>query len=171
VPTPDDPCSTTTAKPSLPIQMGCEALDNGQELAEGTRRPAQGRLVRRSACLWALPCPRRAAFESLEVVTDVLPMPDFVLVGAQGLVRAALLSNRVHASGLTVHTVGTVAVCDIVPGACVGQFLQFSRRIVTTIAITMRGGASLTYARRSTLCASALTARLSSCRDPLSILA
>jgi hypothetical protein len=98
--------------------MGCETLDK-QESAEGTRRPAQGRLVRRSTCLWALPCPRRAAFELREVVADAQPfspMPDFVLLGAQGLVRAALLSNRVH--GLTVDTTGTVAVWDIVPGAC-----------------------------------------------------
>jgi hypothetical protein len=160
-----------TAKPSLPIQMGCEALDNGQELAEEMQRPTQGHLVYRSACLWALPCPHHAAFELLEVVTDVLPMPDFILIGTQGLIHAALLSNRVHASGLTVHTVSTVAVCDIVPGACIGQFLQFSQHIVTMIAITMRGGASLTYTRHSTLCASALTARLSSCCDPLLILA
>lgn len=67
----------------------------------------------------------RAAFESREVVADAQPLsptPDFVLVGAPGLVRATLLSNRVHA--LTVDTAGTVAVWDIVRAACVGQFAQ-----------------------------------------------
>lgn len=67
----------------------------------------------------------RTEFESREVVADAQPFsptPDFVLVGAPGLVRAALLSNRVHA--LTVDTAGTVAVWDIIRAVCVGQFVR-----------------------------------------------
>ncbi|KAI0294110.1 hypothetical protein B0F90DRAFT_1758645 [Multifurca ochricompacta] len=67
----------------------------------------------------------RTAFESREVVADAQPFsstPDFVLVGAPGLVRAVLLSNRVHA--LTVDTTGTVAVWDIVRFVCVGQYTR-----------------------------------------------
>jgi WD repeat-containing protein 48 len=69
--------------------------------------------------------PHRAAFESREVVADAQPLspvPEFVLVGGSGLVRAILLSNRVHA--LTVDTAGVVAVWDIVRAVCVGQFAQ-----------------------------------------------
>ncbi|KAH9172516.1 hypothetical protein EDB89DRAFT_2229318 [Lactarius sanguifluus] len=68
---------------------------------------------------------RRTEFESREVVADAQPFsptPDFVLVGAPGLVRGALLSNRVHA--LTVDTAGTVAVWDIIRALCVGQFTR-----------------------------------------------
>ncbi|KAI9457236.1 WD40 repeat-like protein [Lactarius psammicola] len=60
-----------------------------------------------------------------EVVADAQPFsptPDFVLFGAPGLVRAALLSNRLHA--LTVDTAGTVAVWDIIRAVCVGQFAR-----------------------------------------------
>ncbi|KAI9438924.1 WD40 repeat-like protein [Lactarius indigo] len=67
----------------------------------------------------------RTEFESREVVADAQPFsptPDFVLVGAPGLVRAALLSNRVHA--LTVDTAGTVAVWDVIRALCVGQFAR-----------------------------------------------
>jgi WD repeat-containing protein 48 len=69
--------------------------------------------------------PHHAAFESREVVAgaqSLLPAPDFVLVGGPGLVRAALLRNRVHA--LTVDTVGVVVVWDIVRAVCIGQFLR-----------------------------------------------
>jgi WD repeat-containing protein 48 len=69
--------------------------------------------------------PHRAAFESREVVADAQPLspvPEFVLVGESGLVRAVLLSNRVHA--LTVDTAGVVAVWDIVRAVCVGQFAR-----------------------------------------------
>ena len=69
--------------------------------------------------------PHRAAFESREVVADAQPLspvPEFVLVGGSGLVRAVLLSNRVHA--LTVDTAGVVAVWDIVRAVCVGQFAR-----------------------------------------------
>ena len=71
------------------------------------------------------PGPHRAAFESREVVTEAQPLspvPEFVLVGGSGLVRAILLSNRVHA--LTVDTAGVVAVWDIVRAVCVGQFAR-----------------------------------------------
>ena len=67
--------------------------------------------------------PHRVAFESREVLADAQPLslePDFILVGGLGLVRAILLSNRVHA--LTVDTAGVVAVWDIVRAVCVGQF-------------------------------------------------
>ena len=67
----------------------------------------------------------RTEFESREVVAEAQPFsptPDFVLVGAPGLVRAALLSNRVHA--LTVDTAGVVAVWDIIRAVCVGQFMH-----------------------------------------------
>ena len=69
--------------------------------------------------------PHRAAFELRELVAEaqpLSPLPDFVLVGGPGLVRAALLSNRIHA--LTVDTAGTVAVWDIVRAVCVGQFAR-----------------------------------------------
>jgi WD repeat-containing protein 48 len=69
------------------------------------------------------PSPHRVAFESREVVAEAQPLspvPEFVLVGGSGLVRAILLSNRVHA--LTVDTAGVVAVWDIVRAVCVGQF-------------------------------------------------
>jgi WD repeat-containing protein 48 len=67
----------------------------------------------------------RTEFESREVVAEAQPFsptPDFVLVGAPGLVRATPLSNRVHA--LTVDTAGTVAVWDIIRAVCVGQFTR-----------------------------------------------
>ena len=67
--------------------------------------------------------PHRAAFESREVVADAQPLssvPEFVIAGGSGLVRAVLLNNRVHA--LTVDTAGVVAVWDIVRAMCVGQF-------------------------------------------------
>jgi WD repeat-containing protein 48 len=69
--------------------------------------------------------PHRSAFEAREIVAEaqpLSPMPDFVLVGGPGLVRAALLSNRVHA--LTVDTAGIIAVWDIVRAVCVGQFAR-----------------------------------------------
>ena len=69
--------------------------------------------------------PNRVAFESREVVAEAQPLsrvPEFVLVGGSGLVRAILLSNRVHA--LSVDTVGVVAVWDIVRAVCVGQFAR-----------------------------------------------
>jgi WD repeat-containing protein 48 len=69
--------------------------------------------------------PHRAAFESREVVADAQPLssvPEFVIAGGSGLVRAVLLNNRVHA--LTVDTAGVVAVWDIVRAVCVGQFAR-----------------------------------------------
>ena len=69
--------------------------------------------------------PHRAAFESREVIAEAQPLspvPEFVLVGSSGPIRAILLSNRVHA--LTVDTAGVVAVWDIVRAVCVGQFAR-----------------------------------------------
>lgn len=43
-------------------------------------------------------------------------VPDEVIHGEQGLVRCALLNDRLHT--LTVDTEGAVAVCDIARGAC-----------------------------------------------------
>ena len=57
------------------------------------------------------PNPHRAAFESREVVAEAQPLspvPEFVLVGGSGLVRAILLSNRVHA--LTADTAGVLSI-------------------------------------------------------------
>ena len=74
---------------------------------------------------WGVLGPHRAAFESRKVVAEVhplSPLPDFVLVGGPGLVRAKLLSNCVHA--LTVDTAGTVAVWDIVRAVSIGQFAR-----------------------------------------------
>jgi WD repeat-containing protein 48 len=71
------------------------------------------------------PSPHRVAFESREVVAEAQPLspePEFVLVGGSGLVRAILLSNRVHA--LTVDTAGVVAIWDIVRAVCVGRFAR-----------------------------------------------
>lgn len=68
---------------------------------------------------------QRTEYESREIVAEAHPFsptPDFVLIGAPGLVRAALLSNRVHA--LTVDTAGTVAVWDIIRAACIGKFVR-----------------------------------------------
>jgi len=86
--------------------------------------------------------PHRAAFESREVVAEAQPLshlPDYVIIGGPGLVRAALLSNRIHA--LTVDTIGTVSVWDIVRAVCVGQF---AREDVLLAANTSnnRGGGS-----------------------------
>jgi len=86
--------------------------------------------------------PHRVAFESREVVAEaqpLSPLPDFVLVGGPGLVRAKLLSNRVHA--LTVDTAGTVAVWDIVRAVCVGQFAR-EDVLFATNSSNNRGGGS-----------------------------
>lgn len=70
--------------------------------------------------------PRRAAradFEERELASDAVPLhtvPDEVIHGDHGLVRCALLNDRVHA--LTVDTAGGVAVWDIVRGHCLGRF-------------------------------------------------
>lgn len=70
--------------------------------------------------------PRRTArleFEEREIAADAAPlhtMPDEVVHGEHGLVRCAMLNDRVHA--LTVDTEGGVAVWDVVRGTCVGRF-------------------------------------------------
>ncbi|GJE99806.1 WD40 repeat domain-containing protein [Phanerochaete sordida] len=65
----------------------------------------------------------RAEFEDREMASDAVPLhavPDEIIHGEQGLVRCALLNDRVHA--LTVDTEGAVAVWDIVRGVCLGRF-------------------------------------------------
>ena len=65
----------------------------------------------------------RAEFEEREIASDAVPlrsMPDEVIHGEHGLVRCALLNDRVHA--LTVDTEGGVAVWDVVRGVCRGRF-------------------------------------------------
>ncbi|KAH9931751.1 hypothetical protein B0H21DRAFT_699788 [Amylocystis lapponica] len=67
----------------------------------------------------------RAEFEEREVAADAVPLcdtPDEVVQGEHGLVRCALLNDRVHA--LTVDTAGEVAVWDVLRGACLGRFLS-----------------------------------------------
>ncbi|KAI0919919.1 hypothetical protein AcV5_001861 [Taiwanofungus camphoratus] len=67
----------------------------------------------------------RAAFEEREVAADAVPLrhePDEVVHGEHGLVRCAMLNDRVHA--LTVDTAGEVAVWDMVRGVCRGRFLN-----------------------------------------------
>ncbi|EKM61893.1 uncharacterized protein PHACADRAFT_83158 [Phanerochaete carnosa HHB-10118-sp] len=66
----------------------------------------------------------RAEYEEREMASDAVPLrtiPDEVIHGEQGLVRCALLNDRVHA--LTVNIEGAVAVWDIVRGACLGRFI------------------------------------------------
>ncbi|EMD31556.1 hypothetical protein CERSUDRAFT_88909 [Gelatoporia subvermispora B] len=65
----------------------------------------------------------RAAFEDREVAADAVPLrraPDEVVQGEHGLVRCAMLNDRVHA--LTVNTAGEVAVWDIIRGVCRGRY-------------------------------------------------
>ncbi|KAH8113149.1 hypothetical protein DFH11DRAFT_1510830 [Phellopilus nigrolimitatus] len=67
----------------------------------------------------------RAAYEDRDVAVDAVPLcaaPDLVIEGAHGLVRVAILNDRIHA--VTVDTSGMVAVWDIVRGLCVGAFAQ-----------------------------------------------
>jgi WD repeat-containing protein 48 len=65
----------------------------------------------------------RIAYETREIAPEALPIrdrPDYVLQGAQGIVRSVVLNDRWHA--LTVDTMGHVGVWDIVRGKCVGMF-------------------------------------------------
>ncbi|OCH87028.1 hypothetical protein OBBRIDRAFT_736896 [Obba rivulosa] len=67
----------------------------------------------------------RAAFEEREVAADAVPLrraPDEIVRGERGLVRCAMLNDRVHA--LTVDTAGEVAVWDVIRGVCRGRFLS-----------------------------------------------
>jgi len=62
-------------------------------------------------------------YESRELAVDATPLrsePDEVLRGSHGLVRGALLNDRVHA--LTVDTAGEVALWDLMRGVCRGYF-------------------------------------------------
>lgn len=67
----------------------------------------------------------RATFEEREVAADAVPLrqsPDEVINGEHGLIRCAMLNDRVHA--LTVDTAGEVAVWDTIRGVCRGRFLS-----------------------------------------------
>ncbi|KZT64082.1 WD40 repeat-like protein [Daedalea quercina L-15889] len=67
----------------------------------------------------------RAAFEEREVAADAVPYnhePDDVVQGEHGLVRCAMLNDRVHV--LTVDTAGEVAVWDVIRGVCRGRFVS-----------------------------------------------
>ncbi|CCL98378.1 uncharacterized protein FIBRA_00373 [Fibroporia radiculosa] len=67
----------------------------------------------------------RAAFEEREVAADAVPLrhePDEIVQGEHGLVRSAMLNDRIHA--LTVDTAGEVAVWDVVRGVCRGRFMS-----------------------------------------------
>ena len=69
--------------------------------------------------------PHSVAFGSRKVVAEAQPLslvPEFILVGGSSLVRAILLSNRVHA--LTINIAGVVAIWDIVHVVCISQFAQ-----------------------------------------------
>ncbi|KAH9958413.1 hypothetical protein BC827DRAFT_1219400 [Russula dissimulans] len=124
-PSPPSPTHSppVTGRPVSPAQseFGPSASASGL----GSGKPGNGGGGGISGGIGSSVGPHRAAFESREVLADAQPfahVPDFVLVGGTGLVRAALLSNRVHA--LTVDTAGTVAVWDVVRAACVGQFAK-----------------------------------------------
>ncbi|KZV64544.1 hypothetical protein PENSPDRAFT_639534 [Peniophora sp. CONT] len=63
----------------------------------------------------------RADWEERDELTDAVPLegsPDYVIGGGTGLVRAALLSDRVHA--LAVDARGVVSAWDLARGICVG---------------------------------------------------
>jgi WD repeat-containing protein 48 len=65
----------------------------------------------------------RAEFEEREMATDAIPLnsvPDEIIHGEHGLIRCAVLNDRMHA--LTVNTAGEVAVWDLVRGSCLGKF-------------------------------------------------
>lgn len=65
----------------------------------------------------------RAEYEEREIAVDAIPLhstPDEVIHGDHGLVRSAVLNDRIHA--LTVDTSGEVAVWDLVRGTCLGRF-------------------------------------------------
>ncbi|KAI0347571.1 WD40 repeat-like protein [Trametopsis cervina] len=65
----------------------------------------------------------RADFEERELASDAVPLnsvPDEIIHGNPGLVRCAMLNDRVHA--LTVDTTGEVAVWDLARCSCLGRF-------------------------------------------------
>ena len=65
----------------------------------------------------------RIEYEEREVAADAIPLvnhPDDIIHGDHGLVRSAILNDRIHA--LTVDTTGEVAVWNIVRGSCLGRF-------------------------------------------------
>ncbi|KAH8105298.1 WD40 repeat-like protein [Cristinia sonorae] len=65
----------------------------------------------------------RQEYLEREVAADAVPLystPDEVIQGDSGLVRCAILNDRMRA--LTVDTAGSVAVWDILRGSCLGMF-------------------------------------------------
>ncbi|TFY58900.1 hypothetical protein EVJ58_g6121 [Rhodofomes roseus] len=67
----------------------------------------------------------RAAYEEREVAADAVPFnhePDEVIHGEHGLVRCAMLNDRVHV--LAVDTAGEVAVWDVIRGVCRGRYVS-----------------------------------------------
>lgn len=65
----------------------------------------------------------RIDYEEREVASDAVPLhtvPDEVIHGDHGLVRSAVLNDRLHA--LTVNTAGEVAVWNLIRGVCLGRY-------------------------------------------------
>ncbi|KAG8800857.1 hypothetical protein FRC17_006796 [Serendipita sp. 399] len=65
----------------------------------------------------------RLEYENRDLAADAQPLrpaPDYVIQGTQGIVRSVVLNDRWHA--LTVDTMGSVGVWDIVRGICVGTY-------------------------------------------------
>lgn len=65
----------------------------------------------------------RVEYEEREVVADAVPlqsMPDEIIEGEHGLIRAIILNDRIHA--LTVDTASSVAIWDLIRGVCLGKF-------------------------------------------------
>ncbi|KAL4067662.1 hypothetical protein J3A83DRAFT_4543660 [Scleroderma citrinum] len=72
-----------------------------------------------------LPHDTRQVHELPELASEAEPynkVPDSVIPGSRGLVRAILLNDRMHA--LTVDTKGEVAVWDIIRGVCRGRYTK-----------------------------------------------
>ncbi|KAI5123015.1 hypothetical protein M0805_007636 [Coniferiporia weirii] len=115
---------TPSSGPSGPFTGHSHSQSQGQSSVHG---PSMGR---RDTLSPPVPdgLPRvipteRSAYEERDVAPDAIPLvaePDFVIEGAQGLVRVTTMNDRMHA--LTVDTSGVVALWDIVRGQCVGTF-------------------------------------------------
>lgn len=91
----------------------------------------------------------RIEYEERDVASDATPLdgvPDEVIHGDHGLVRSAILNDRLHA--LTVDTAGEVAVWDLVRGVCVGRFTCDDIASASFCGSTKSGGASLCETER-----------------------
>ncbi|KZT03081.1 uncharacterized protein LAESUDRAFT_660442 [Laetiporus sulphureus 93-53] len=115
------PMHSVLASPSklLPGQRSTSPLQGERDSV-----PAQTRVGEETQTLH--PGARvRTAYEEREVAADAVPLnrePDEVVQGDCGLVRCAMLNDRMHA--LTVDTAGEVAVWDVVRGTCLGRYLS-----------------------------------------------